>query len=69
MLMAKKEKSRKKAIKMERHKLRNSCKSWNHFSDNEAEQVKMMEEVDKLHDQLELASLLCLNETHHPQSK
>ncbi|KAK2496815.1 hypothetical protein MC885_003897 [Smutsia gigantea] len=63
-LLAKKEKDiQKKAIKKERQKLRNSCKSWNHFSDNEAERVKMMEEVEKLCDRLELASLQCLNET------
>lgn len=29
--------------------------SWNHFSDSEAERVKMMEEVEKLCDRLELA--------------
>ncbi|VTJ77259.1 Hypothetical predicted protein [Marmota monax] len=55
-LLAKKEKDiQKKAIKKERQKLRNSCKTWNHFSDNEAERVKMMEEVEKLCDRLELA--------------
>ncbi|OBS71990.1 hypothetical protein A6R68_13434 [Neotoma lepida] len=54
-LLAKKEKDiQKKAIKKERQKLRNSCKSWNHFSDNEADRVKMMEEVEKLCDRLEL---------------
>nr|XP_001488917.1 dnaJ homolog subfamily C member 2 isoform X1 [Equus caballus] len=63
-LLAKKEKDiQKKAIKKERQKLRNSCKTWNHFSDSEAERVKMMEEVEKLCDRLELASLQCLNET------
>lgn len=62
-LLAKKEKDiQKKAIKKERQKLRNSCKSWNHFSDNEADRVKMMEEVEKLCDRLELASLQGLNE-------
>lgn len=62
-LLAKKEKDiQKKAIKKERQKLRNSCKSWNHFSDSEAERVKMMEEVEKLCDRLELASLQGLNE-------
>ncbi|XP_055468512.1 dnaJ homolog subfamily C member 2 isoform X1 [Psammomys obesus] len=62
-LLAKKEKDiQKKAIKKERQKLRNSCKNWNHFSDNEADRVKMMEEVEKLCDRLELASLQCLNE-------
>ncbi|ERE86996.1 putative dnaJ subfamily C member 2-like protein [Cricetulus griseus] len=62
-LLAKKEKDiQKKAIKKERQKLRNSCKSWNHFSDNEADRVKMMEEVEKLCDRLELTSLQCLNE-------
>lgn len=46
-LLAKKEKEiQKKAIKKERQKLRNSCKNWNHFSDNEADRVKMMEEVE-----------------------
>lgn len=29
--------------------------TWNHFSDSEAERVKMMEEVEKLCDRLELA--------------
>ncbi|KAM8771337.1 dnaJ homolog subfamily C member 2 isoform 2-T2 [Rhynchonycteris naso] len=63
-LLAKKEKDiQKKAIKKERQKLRNSCKIWNHFSDNEAERVKMMEEVEKLCDHLELASLQRVNET------
>ncbi|XP_008828983.1 dnaJ homolog subfamily C member 2 isoform X1 [Nannospalax galili] len=62
-LLAKKEKDiQKKAIKKERQKLRNSCKTWNHFSDSEAERVKMMEEVEKLCDRLELASLQGLNE-------
>nr|XP_003469904.2 dnaJ homolog subfamily C member 2 [Cavia porcellus] len=62
-LLAKKEKDiQKKAIKKERQKLRNSCKTWNHFSDNEAERLKMMEEVEKLCDRLELARLQCLNE-------
>ncbi|EHB08962.1 DnaJ-like protein subfamily C member 2 [Heterocephalus glaber] len=40
-----------------------SIDTWNHFSDSEAERVKMMEEVEKLCDRLELASLQCLNET------
>uniref|UniRef100_A0A8C6QEY3 DnaJ homolog subfamily C member 2 n=1 Tax=Nannospalax galili TaxID=1026970 RepID=A0A8C6QEY3_NANGA len=62
-LLAKKEKDiQKKAIKKERQKLRNSCKTWNHFSDSAAERVKMMEEVEKLCDRLELASLQGLNE-------
>ncbi|NWT80364.1 DNJC2 protein, partial [Lanius ludovicianus] len=62
-LVAKKEKEiQKKAIKKERQKLRTTCKNWNYFSDNEADCVKMMEEVEKLCDRLELASLQCLNE-------
>uniref|UniRef100_H2ZV09 DnaJ homolog subfamily C member 2 n=2 Tax=Latimeria chalumnae TaxID=7897 RepID=H2ZV09_LATCH len=62
-LLAKKEKEiQKKAIKRERQKLRISCKNWNYFSDNEAESVKMMEEVEKLCDRLELISLQSLNE-------
>ncbi|XP_028933789.1 dnaJ homolog subfamily C member 2 [Ornithorhynchus anatinus] len=69
-LLAKKEKEiQKKAIKKERQKLRTSCKNWNYFSDNEAECVKMMEEVEKLCDRLELASLQCLNETLTSTSK
>lgn len=48
-LLAKKEKDiQKKAIKKERQKLQNSCKSWNPILDNEADRVKMMEEVEKL---------------------
>ncbi|NXY81092.1 DNJC2 protein, partial [Alcedo cyanopectus] len=62
-LVAKKEKEiQKKAIKKERQKLRTTCKNWNYFSDNEADCVKMMEEIEKLCDRLELASLQCLNE-------
>ncbi|KAJ1161687.1 hypothetical protein NDU88_002169 [Pleurodeles waltl] len=61
--LAKKEKEiQKKAIKKERQRLRTSCKNWNYFSDNEAESVKMMEEVEKLCDRLELISLQSLNE-------
>uniref|UniRef100_A0A4W3IVB7 DnaJ homolog subfamily C member 2 n=1 Tax=Callorhinchus milii TaxID=7868 RepID=A0A4W3IVB7_CALMI len=37
-------------------------KNWNYFSDNHAESVKMMEEVEKLCDRLELISLQALNE-------
>ncbi|KAI1888512.1 hypothetical protein AGOR_G00185930 [Albula goreensis] len=60
---AKKEKEiQKKAIKKERQKLRTTCKNWNYFADSEAESVKMMEEVEKLCDRLELVSLQSLNE-------
>ncbi|XP_042259927.1 dnaJ homolog subfamily C member 2 [Thunnus albacares] len=60
---AKKEKEiQKKAIKKERQKLRTTCKNWNYFADNEADSVKMMEEVEKLCDRLELTSLQSLNE-------
>ncbi|XP_068443131.1 dnaJ homolog subfamily C member 2 [Clinocottus analis] len=60
---AKKEKEiQKKAIKKERQKLRTTCKTWNYFADNETENVKMMEEVEKLCDRLELTSLQSLNE-------
>lgn len=34
--------------------------NWNYFSDNEAECVKMMEEVEKLCDRLELARYVFL---------
>ncbi|XP_066580199.1 dnaJ homolog subfamily C member 2 [Amia ocellicauda] len=62
-LQAKKEKEiQKKAIKKERQKLRTICKNWNYFADNESESVKMMEEVEKLCDRLELVSLQSLNE-------
>uniref|UniRef100_A0A4W3ISF2 DnaJ homolog subfamily C member 2 n=1 Tax=Callorhinchus milii TaxID=7868 RepID=A0A4W3ISF2_CALMI len=62
-LQIKKEKEiQKKAIKKERQKLRTVCKNWNYFSDNHAESVKMMEEVEKLCDRLELISLQALNE-------
>ncbi|XP_063049153.1 dnaJ homolog subfamily C member 2 [Engraulis encrasicolus] len=62
-LVAKKEKDmQKKAIKKERQKLRTTCKNSNYFADNEAESVKMMEEVEKLCDRLELVSLQSLNE-------
>ncbi|XP_056132593.1 dnaJ homolog subfamily C member 2 [Lampris incognitus] len=60
---AKKEKEiQKKAIKKERQKLRTTCKNWNYFADDEADSVKMMEEIEKLCDRLELASLQSLNE-------
>ncbi|XP_074554732.1 dnaJ homolog subfamily C member 2 [Halichoeres trimaculatus] len=69
-LQAKKEKDiQKKAIKKERQKLRTTCKNWNYFSDNELESVKMMEEVEKLCDRLELASLQSLNEILATSSK
>ncbi|KAG2460329.1 DNJC2 protein, partial [Polypterus senegalus] len=62
-LQAKKEKEvQKKAIKKERQKLRTICKNWSYFSENESESVKMMEEVEKLCDRLELTSLQTLNE-------
>ncbi|KAM8907958.1 dnaJ homolog subfamily C member 2 [Spinachia spinachia] len=61
--LAKKEKEiQKKAFKKERQKLRITCKNWNYFADNEGESVKMMEEVEKLCDRLELTSLQSLNE-------
>ncbi|XP_060770299.1 dnaJ homolog subfamily C member 2 [Neoarius graeffei] len=60
---AKKEKeAQKKAIKKERQKLRITCKNCNYFVDSEAESVKMMEDVEKLCDRLELISLQTLNE-------
>ncbi|XP_072257814.1 dnaJ homolog subfamily C member 2 [Pyxicephalus adspersus] len=69
-LVAKKEKEiQKKAIKKERQRLRTSCKNWNYFSDNEADSVKMMEEIEKLCDRLELASFQSLNETLSVSSK
>ncbi|KAM8973669.1 dnaJ homolog subfamily C member 2 [Pelodytes ibericus] len=69
-LLIKKEKEiQKKAIKKERQRLRTSCKNWSYFSDNEAESVKMMEEIEKLCDRLELASLQSLNETLSASSK
>uniref|UniRef100_A0A673T990 Uncharacterized protein n=1 Tax=Suricata suricatta TaxID=37032 RepID=A0A673T990_SURSU len=37
-----------KAIKRERQRLHNSWKTWNNFSDNELEQVRGKEEVEKL---------------------
>ncbi|XP_043944450.1 dnaJ homolog subfamily C member 2 [Protopterus annectens] len=62
-IQAKKEKeTQKKAIKKERQKLRVFCKNWNYFFNEEAESVKMMEEVEKLCDRLELSSLQSLNE-------
>ncbi|AWP00961.1 putative dnaJ -like subfamily C member 2 [Scophthalmus maximus] len=68
--LAKKEKDiQKKAIKKERQKLRTTCKNWNYFGDNEADSVKMMEEVEKLCDRLELTSLQSLNETLASGSK
>ncbi|CAI9617295.1 unnamed protein product [Staurois parvus] len=69
-LVAKKEKEiQKKAIKKERQRLRTSCKNWNYFSDNEADSVKMMEEIEKLCDRLEVASLQSLNESLSGSSK
>lgn len=69
-LVAKKEKEiQKKAVKKERQRLRTSCKNWNYFSDNESDSVKMMEEIEKLCDRLELASLQSLNESLSGSSK
>ncbi|KAM4677643.1 dnaJ homolog subfamily C member 2 [Discoglossus pictus] len=69
-LAIKKEKEiQKKAVKKERQRLRTSCKNWNYFSENEAENVKMMEEIEKLCDRLELTSLQSLNETLSASSK
>ncbi|XP_078409362.1 dnaJ homolog subfamily C member 2 isoform X2 [Cetorhinus maximus] len=62
-LQTKKEKEiQKKAIKKERQKLRTVCKNWNYFTDDHTENVKMMEDVEKLCDRLELMSLQALNE-------
>ncbi|XP_062849934.1 dnaJ homolog subfamily C member 2 [Trichomycterus rosablanca] len=67
---AKKEKeAQKKAIKKERQKLRTTCKNCNYFVDSEAESVKMMEDVEKLCDRLELMSLQTLNEVLATGSK
>ncbi|XP_024118413.1 dnaJ homolog subfamily C member 2 [Oryzias melastigma] len=69
-VLAKKEKEiQKKAIKKERQKLRTFCKNWNYFADSEADGVKMMEEVEKLCERLELMSLQTLNETLASGSK
>uniref|UniRef100_A0A3P9PEG2 DnaJ (Hsp40) homolog, subfamily C, member 2 n=1 Tax=Poecilia reticulata TaxID=8081 RepID=A0A3P9PEG2_POERE len=69
-LQAKKEKDiQKKAIKKERQKLRTTCKNWNYFADSEADSVKMLEEVEKLCDRLELTSLQSLNEILASASK
>ncbi|XP_018415935.1 PREDICTED: dnaJ homolog subfamily C member 2 [Nanorana parkeri] len=69
-LVVKKEKEiQKKAIKKERQRLRTSCKNWNYFSDSETDSVKMMEEIEKLCDRLELASLQSLNENLSGSSK
>uniref|UniRef100_A0A3P9MQM3 DnaJ homolog subfamily C member 2 n=1 Tax=Oryzias latipes TaxID=8090 RepID=A0A3P9MQM3_ORYLA len=69
-VQAKKEKEiQKKAIKKERQKLRTFCKNWSYFADNEADGVKMMEEVEKLCERLELMSLQTLNETLASGSK
>uniref|UniRef100_A0A672TCT4 DnaJ homolog subfamily C member 2-like n=1 Tax=Sinocyclocheilus grahami TaxID=75366 RepID=A0A672TCT4_SINGR len=67
---AKKEKeAQKKAIKKERQKLRTTCKTHSYFTDNEADGVRMMEEVEKLCDRLELTSLQTLNEALASGSK
>ncbi|XP_040268440.1 dnaJ homolog subfamily C member 2 [Bufo bufo] len=69
-LLLKKEKEiQKKAIKKERQRLRTTCKNWNYFSENEADGVKMMEEIEKLCDRLELTSLQSLNEALSGSSK
>ncbi|KAG8439954.1 hypothetical protein GDO86_005934 [Hymenochirus boettgeri] len=63
-LLLKKEKEiQKKAIKKERQRLRATCKNWNYFAENEVESFKMMEEIEKLCDRLELTSFQSLNET------
>uniref|UniRef100_A0A671RX02 DnaJ homolog subfamily C member 2 n=1 Tax=Sinocyclocheilus anshuiensis TaxID=1608454 RepID=A0A671RX02_9TELE len=67
---AKKEKeAQKKAIKKERQKLRTTCKTHSYFTDSEADGVRMMEEVEKLCDRLELTSLQTLNEALASGSK
>ncbi|XP_056429472.1 dnaJ homolog subfamily C member 2 [Hyla sarda] len=69
-LLLKKEKEiQKKAIKKERQRLRTTCKNWNYFSENEADSIKMMEEIEKLCDRLELTSLQSLNEALSGSSK
>ncbi|XP_044136096.1 dnaJ homolog subfamily C member 2 [Bufo gargarizans] len=69
-LLLKKEKEiQKKAVKKERQRLRTTCKNWNYFSENEADGVKMMEEIEKLCDRLELTSLQSLNEALSGSSK
>ncbi|XP_069833977.1 dnaJ homolog subfamily C member 2 [Dendropsophus ebraccatus] len=69
-LLLKKEKEiQKKAVKKERQRLRTTCKNWNYFSENEADSVKMMEEIEKLCDRLELTSLQSLNEALSGSSK
>ncbi|XP_062339031.1 dnaJ homolog subfamily C member 2 [Osmerus eperlanus] len=69
-LQVKKEKDiQKKAIKKERQKLRTTCKNWNYFAENESDSVKMMGDVEKLCDGLELMSLQSLNETLAAGSK
>ncbi|XP_071280060.1 dnaJ homolog subfamily C member 2 isoform X3 [Agelaius tricolor] len=59
---AKKEAEKKAKVEAKRKEQEAKEKNWNYFSDNEADCVKMMEEVEKLCDRLELASLQCLNE-------
>uniref|UniRef100_A0A7M4FA91 DnaJ homolog subfamily C member 2 n=1 Tax=Crocodylus porosus TaxID=8502 RepID=A0A7M4FA91_CROPO len=59
---AKKEAEKKAKVEAKRKEQEAKEKNWNYFSDNEAECVKMMEEVEKLCDRLELTSLQYLNE-------
>ncbi|XP_075713433.1 dnaJ homolog subfamily C member 2 isoform X2 [Rhinoderma darwinii] len=68
-LLKKEKEIQKKAIKKERQRLRTTCKNWNYFSENEAESVKMMEEIEKLCDRLEITSLQSLNEALSGSSK
>ncbi|XP_061429900.1 dnaJ homolog subfamily C member 2 [Lethenteron reissneri] len=60
---AKKEKETlKRALKKERQRLRAFCKTWSYFAEDEAESVRMMGEMEKLCENLELNSLQDLNE-------
>uniref|UniRef100_A0A8C4QF94 DnaJ (Hsp40) homolog, subfamily C, member 2 n=1 Tax=Eptatretus burgeri TaxID=7764 RepID=A0A8C4QF94_EPTBU len=52
----------RKALKKERQRLRTACKNWGYFCSDGAENVHMMEEVEKLCNHLHLASLQGLNE-------
>eukprot|EP00064_Thunnus_orientalis_P005056 superscaffoldBa00000481_g5069 len=59
---ARKESEKKAKAEAKKREQEEKERNWNYFADNEADSVKMMEEVEKLCDRLELTSLQSLNE-------
>ncbi|GCB71639.1 hypothetical protein scyTo_0006020, partial [Scyliorhinus torazame] len=59
---ARKESEKKAKVEAKRKEQEEKEKNWNYFTEDQTENVKMMEEVEKLCDRLELMSLQALNE-------